>query len=74
MFFVFFHFNNHRKQKARNIIHGRFILGKEVFEDVTYVQLDNEAAQIPLGSGGLIAIETFQGSRTPGKIRPIEYI
>ena len=40
-------------------------------EDVTYVQLDKEAAQIPLGSGGLIAIETFQGSRTPGMIRPI---
>ena len=43
-------------------------------EDVTYVQLDKEAAQIPLGSGGLIAIETFQGSRTPGMIRPIVYI
>ena len=40
-------------------------------DDVTYVQLDKEAAQIPLGSGGLIAIETFQGSRTPGMMRPI---
>jgi hypothetical protein len=34
---------------------------------LTYVQLDEEAKAVPLGSGGLLAIETFQGSRTPGK-------
>ena len=39
---------------------------------LTYVQLDEEAKEVPLGSGGLLAIETFQGSRTPGKILRIK--
>jgi len=30
-----------------------------------YKQLDNEASNIPPGSDGLVALETFQGSRTP---------
>ena len=34
-------------------------------EQVTYAELDAEASLIPIGSEGLLAIETFQGSRTP---------
>lgn len=34
-------------------------------EDLEYRVLDEEAAAIPAGSDGLIALETFQGSRTP---------
>lgn len=34
---------------------------------LTYVQLDKEAELIPIGAEGLLAVETFQGSRTPGK-------
>jgi ribulose-phosphate 3-epimerase len=34
-------------------------------EGTSYQVLDAEAAQVPLGSDGLIALETFQGSRTP---------
>lgn len=33
--------------------------------DIEYKILDSEAAQIPPGSDGLVALETFQGSRTP---------
>lgn len=33
--------------------------------DVEYTQLDDEASHIPPGSEGLVALETFQGSRTP---------
>jgi ribulose-phosphate 3-epimerase len=33
--------------------------------DVSYKTLDAEAAGIPPGSDGLVALETFQGSRTP---------
>jgi sugar (pentulose or hexulose) kinase len=32
---------------------------------LTYSQLDSEASLIPVGSEGILAIETFQGSRTP---------
>ena len=32
---------------------------------MTYAELDAEASLIPIGSEGLLAIETFQGSRTP---------
>ena len=31
----------------------------------SYAALDAEAALIPVGAGGLLAVETFQGSRTP---------
>ena len=34
-------------------------------DDVEYKLLDEEAAQIVPGSDGLVALETFQGSRTP---------
>jgi ribulose-phosphate 3-epimerase len=34
-------------------------------EDVEYRDLDAEAALIPPGCDGLVALETFQGSRTP---------
>ena len=34
-------------------------------EDLDYKTLDDEAASIAPGSDGLIALETFQGSRTP---------
>ena len=37
----------------------------EKLEQVTYAELDAEASLIPIGSEGLLAIETFQGSRTP---------
>lgn len=33
--------------------------------DASYKELDAEAAAIPPGSDGLVALETFQGSRTP---------
>jgi ribulose-phosphate 3-epimerase len=33
--------------------------------DVEYSKLDEEAAEIPPGCDGLVALETFQGSRTP---------
>jgi ribulose-phosphate 3-epimerase len=33
--------------------------------DVEYATLDEEAAAIPPGCDGLVALETFQGSRTP---------
>lgn len=33
--------------------------------DISYKVLDDEAAKVPPGSDGLIALETFQGSRTP---------
>jgi ribulose-phosphate 3-epimerase len=33
--------------------------------DIEYSVLDKEAATIPLGCDGLVALETFQGSRTP---------
>ena len=32
---------------------------------VSYASLDAEAALLPIGAEGLLAIETFQGSRTP---------
>jgi len=32
---------------------------------ISYETLDNEAAQVPPGAEGLVALETFQGSRTP---------
>lgn len=41
---------------------ARGILGAS---DVDYNVLDSEAAQIPPGCDGLVALETFQGSRTP---------
>lgn len=34
-------------------------------DDASYKTLDNEAAQLPPGADGLVALETFQGSRTP---------
>jgi ribulose kinase len=33
--------------------------------EVTYAQLDAEAQAVPIGSEGLLALETFQGQRTP---------
>ena len=41
---------------------ARDILGQS---NVEYKVLDNEADSIPPGSDGLVALETFQGSRTP---------
>lgn len=41
---------------------SRALLGAD---DVPYSDLDAEAAQIRPGSDGLVALETFQGSRTP---------
>lgn len=32
---------------------------------VSYAELDTEAADVPVGCEGLLALETFQGSRTP---------
>lgn len=32
---------------------------------LSYAQLDEEASKIPIGSGGVMVLETFQGSRTP---------
>jgi pentose-5-phosphate-3-epimerase len=32
---------------------------------LSYAELDAEAAAVPVGAGGLLAVETFQGSRTP---------
>eukprot|EP01041_Mallomonas_annulata_P012183 gene12183-25579_t len=32
---------------------------------LSYKELDDEASQVPIGAEGLIALETFQGSRTP---------
>lgn len=32
---------------------------------VSYAELDAEAAALPVGADGLLAVETFQGSRTP---------
>jgi ribulose-phosphate 3-epimerase len=34
-------------------------------QDATYKELDDDAATIPPGCEGLVALETFQGSRTP---------
>ncbi|CAB9501180.1 expressed unknown protein (Partial), partial [Seminavis robusta] len=34
-------------------------------DGLSYKDLDDEAAQIPPGCDGLVALETFQGSRTP---------
>ena len=34
-------------------------------DSIAYRDLDDEAARIPPGSEGLVALETFQGSRTP---------
>jgi ribulose-phosphate 3-epimerase len=34
-------------------------------QDVSYAILDKEAAAIPRGADGLVALETFQGARTP---------
>lgn len=41
---------------------ARNILGEQ---DTTYKKLDEDAANIPPGCDGLVALETFQGSRTP---------
>lgn len=41
---------------------ARNVLGQN---DVEYKELDAQAEQIPPGCDGLIALETFQGSRTP---------
>ncbi|KAL3941729.1 MAG: hypothetical protein SGBAC_003973 [Bacillariaceae sp.] len=41
---------------------ARKVLGAE---DVDYATLDSEADKIPPGCEGLVALETFQGSRTP---------
>lgn len=41
---------------------ARKVLGAET---VDYATLDSEAEQIPPGCEGLVALETFQGSRTP---------
>lgn len=41
---------------------ARTILGQE---EVSYKELDASAASIPPGCDGLVALETFQGSRTP---------
>ena len=41
---------------------ARSILGQE---EVSYKDLDAGAANIPPGAAGLVALETFQGSRTP---------
>ena len=41
---------------------GRSLLG---VDDISYKDLDAEASQIHPGSDGLVALETFQGSRTP---------
>lgn len=39
---------------------------KNIFgSNIDYKTLDDEAAEIPPGSDGLVALETFQGSRTP---------
>jgi ribulose-phosphate 3-epimerase len=34
-------------------------------QDVSYALLDKQAAAIPRGADGLVALETFQGARTP---------
>jgi len=36
-----------------------------LFPDCSYKQLDRESSAIPPGSEGLLALETFQGARTP---------
>jgi len=41
---------------------ARDILGHQ---GTTYKELDDDAAKIPPGCDGLVALETFQGSRTP---------
>lgn len=41
---------------------ARNILGQQ---DASYKELDDDAAAIPPGCEGLVALETFQGSRTP---------
>ena len=41
---------------------ARNILGRE---EVSYKELDEDASAIPPGCDGLVALETFQGSRTP---------
>ena len=41
---------------------ARNILGQE---EVSYKELDDDASAIPPGCDGLVALETFQGSRTP---------
>ena len=33
--------------------------------DASYKELDAEAAEVEVGCEGLLALETFQGSRTP---------
>jgi ribulose kinase len=38
---------------------------RELFPSVSYATLDDEAAKVPIGADGLVALETFQGSRTP---------
>jgi sugar (pentulose or hexulose) kinase len=38
---------------------------KRLFGDLDYAHLDREAALISPGCDGLVALETFQGSRTP---------
>jgi len=38
----------------------------EIFDDaMSYKEMDELASEIPIGSDGLLALETFQGSRTP---------
>ena len=44
---------------------AKALFGGDSSETLDYETLDKEAAEIPPGSEGLVALETFQGSRTP---------
>lgn len=44
---------------------AKALFGGDSSEGLDYETLDKEAAAIPPGSQGLVALETFQGSRTP---------
>lgn len=44
---------------------AKALFGGDSSEALDYETLDKEAAEIPPGSEGLVALETFQGSRTP---------
>lgn len=38
---------------------------RDLPEEAAYEVLDSEAARVPPGAGGLVALETFQGNRSP---------
>ena len=44
---------------------AKALFGGDSSEALDYETLDKEAADIPPGADGLVALETFQGSRTP---------